>query len=134
MCPNFEALNNLIIKDILDIDDLLEELKGAQFFSKLDLCLGYHQIHMKEANIPKIAFCTHEGHYEFLMMPFGILISSKTWQAHVTHMDQVFQLLVDHQLFLKWSKCAFGVSEVEFLGHIVSHDHVCVDPKNIEVM
>jgi hypothetical protein len=62
------------------------------------------------------------------------LIYSKTWQAHVTHVDQVLQLLVDHQLFLKRSKCAFGVSEVEYLGHIVSHDGVHVDPKKIEVM
>jgi hypothetical protein len=167
MCPNFFALNKLTIKDkfpILVIDDLLDELSGAQFFTKLDLRSGYHQIHMKEADIPKMAFCTHEGHYEFLVMPFGlcnapstiqslmnhvfhpflrhfvlvlfddILIYRKTWIDHLTHVDQVLHLLSKHQLFLKQSKCAFGASEVEYLGHLVGKDGIRVDPKKIEAM
>jgi hypothetical protein len=146
MCHDFNSLNKLTIKDkfpIPIIEDLLDELSGTHFFTKLDLYLGYHQIHMKEAKITNTSFRTHEGHYEFLVMPFGlcnspstfqrlmnhvfrpclchfvlvffddILIYSETWTYHLDHVYQVLHLLSQHQIFHKKSKCAFGASKVE---------------------
>jgi hypothetical protein len=119
---------------------------------------------MKEVDIPKTIFRTHEGHYELFFIPFvlfnapstfqnlmnhvscpflchfvlvffdGILIYSKIWTTHISHVDQVLHLLSQHQLFLKQSKCPFGTSEVEYLGHIVGKDGVRVDPNKIEAM
>jgi hypothetical protein len=134
MCHEFCALNKLTIKDkfpIPIIDDLLDELSGAQFFTKLDHHFVYHQIYMKDSNIPNTSFRTHEGHYAFLVMPFGfcnapstfqslmnhgfhpflyhfvfvffydILIYIKTWTYHLAHVDRILHILSQHQLFLK---------------------------------
>jgi hypothetical protein len=164
MCIDFRALKKKTIKNrypIPRIDELLDELHGAVYFTKIDLRSGYHQIKMREEDIPKITFRCHYGHYEFLVMPFGLtnapatfqsrmnhvfkkllrkhllvffddlLIYSRTWEEHLRHVDQILSIMEEKSLYAKESKCEFGMTEVLYLRNIIGVKGVQVHQEKI---
>jgi hypothetical protein len=161
LCVNYQPLNAVTVKNkypLPCIDLLFDQLIGAQVFSKIDLRSGYHQIKIHEEDIPKAAFSTLYGLYEYLVMSFGlfnapahfmylmnsvfmeeldkfvvvfiddILVFSKSRKEHEEHLHVVLQRLRDHQLYAKFSKCEFWLIEVQFLGHVVSSEGISVNP------
>ncbi|GKB18995.1 putative reverse transcriptase domain-containing protein [Tanacetum coccineum] len=167
MCIDYRELNKLTVKNrypLPRIDDLFDQLQGSQFFSKIDLRFGYHQLRVHEDDIPKTLFRTCYGHFKFTVMPFGltnapavfmdlmnrvcrpyldkfvivfiddILIYSKTREEHVEHLRLVLELLKKEKLYAKFSKCEFYLREVQFLGHVINGNGIHVDPSKIEAI
>ncbi|KAJ0856477.1 putative nucleotidyltransferase, Ribonuclease H [Helianthus annuus] len=143
LCVDYRKLNDQTVKNrfpIPLIEELLEELGGAKVFSKLDLRSGYHQVRMHEDDIHKTASRTHQGLFEFLVLPFGLSNAPATFQGLMNAVFQkllrktVLQLFRDNQLYAKRSKCSFAGSSIEYLGHVISRDGVSTDPTKVEVV
>ncbi|KAD4982495.1 hypothetical protein E3N88_19166 [Mikania micrantha] len=167
MCIDYRELNKLTIKNkypLPRIDDLFDQLQGASWFYKIKLRSGYHQLKVREQDIPKTTFRTRYGHYGFLVMSFGltnapatfmdlmnrvcrpmldrsvivfiddILIYSKSEGDHACHIREVLEMLRREKLYAKFSKCAFWLREVQFLGHVISPEGIMVDPAKIEAV
>nr|GEW90095.1 putative reverse transcriptase domain-containing protein [Tanacetum cinerariifolium] len=125
-------LNKLTMKNhypLLRIDDLFDQLQGSSVYSKIDMRSGYHQLRVREEDIPKTVFRTRYGHYEFQVMPFG-LTNSK--QEHEEHVKLILELLKRELLYAKFSKCEFWIPKVQFLGHMIDSYGIHVDPTKIE--
>src|SRR6266540_1343373 len=162
---DYRPLNKVTVKNkypLPDINILFEQLAGARVFSKIDLRSRYHQIKVREEDIPKTAFSTRYGLYEYLVMSFGltnapaffmylmnsifmteldvcvvvfiddILVYSKNGEEHARHLRLVLDRLLEHPLYAKFSKCPFWLKEVYFLGHILSAKGVAVDPSKVQ--
>nr|GEU69539.1 putative reverse transcriptase domain-containing protein [Tanacetum cinerariifolium] len=152
MCIDYRELNKLTVKNrypLPRIDDLFDQLQGSSVYSKIDLRTGYHQLRIREKDIPITAFRTQYGHYEFQVMPFGlintpavfmdlanrvckpyleklmivfiddILIYSKSKEEHGEHLKTILELLKKEQLYAKFLKCDFWLESVQFLGYVI---------------
>jgi hypothetical protein len=165
MCVDYRSLNDVTVKNkypLPRIEDLFYQMRGARVFSKIDLRSGYHQMKIRPSDIPKTAFSTRYGLYEFTVMSCGltnapayfmnlmnkvfmeyldrfvvvfidnILIYSRSDSDHEEHLRLVLQKLRDNQLYAKYSKCEFWINEVPFLGHIISNGGISVDPAKVK--
>ncbi|GJZ27557.1 putative reverse transcriptase domain-containing protein [Tanacetum coccineum] len=165
MCIDYRELNKLTVKNrypLLRIDDLFDQLQGSSVYSTIELRSGYHQLRVHDEDIPKTAFRTRYGHYEFQVMPFGltnapavfmdlmnwvckpyldkfviifiddILIYSKSKEEHAEHLKLILELLKKEELYTKFSKCEFWLSKVQFLGHVIDSKGIHVEPTKIE--
>ncbi|GJV61948.1 putative reverse transcriptase domain-containing protein [Tanacetum coccineum] len=167
MCIDYRELNKLTVKNhylLPRIDDLFDQLYGLSIYSKIDLRSGYHQQRVRDEDIPKTAFRTRYGHYEFQVMPFGltnapavfmdlmnrvcksyvdkfvivfiddILIYSRNKEEHEDHLRIILELLKKEKLYAKFSKCDFWISIVQFLGHVIDSHGIHVGPAKIEAV
>ncbi len=164
MCVDYRKLNQVTIKDAYAlpfIDELLESVHGAKFFSALDLFSGYHQIPMDPKDIEKTAFTTKFGNYNFVVMPFGltnapasfqremnrilmpligqclfvymddILVYSPTFEQHIKDLEKVFQIMRENKFSINLKKCEFCKNSVQVLGHILSDEGLKPVPSKV---
>ena len=167
MYMDYRVLNRVTVHNrypLPRIDELLDRLQGAKMFKKIDLRSGYHQIRVHLEDVHKIAFRTRYGHFEVLVLPFGltnapatfmhlmhsifreqlddfiviilddILVYSQDLEGHVTHVRKTLEILWQNQLYVKVCKCAFFESSVEYLGHIVSAAGLAMDPTKVKAV
>lgn len=157
-CVDFRKLNELTIKNTFPmpiVDEILDELAGTHYFSKLDLHSGFHQVRMQAGDEYKTAFKTHHDHYQFKVMPFGLYNAPATFQCvmntvlapylrkfALVFMDDILvyrpslgqHLIHLHKLYVKKSKCSFAQTQLEYLGHIISEKGVATDPSKTAAM
>jgi hypothetical protein len=167
LCSDYRALNEIIVRNrypIPRIEDLLDQLTGGKYFSKIDLKSDYHQVPTEQTDVWNTAFKSKEFLFEWLVMPFGlknspatfmrmmddilqtftnnfvvvylddILIYIKSWVEHLQHIQQVLHTLWQHKLYANLEKCSFGMDRVHYLGYIVDQHGVHVDPAKIQVI
>lgn len=167
LCIDYHELNRVTRNNkypLPHIDVLFDQLSHAKIFSKMDLRTGYHQLRVRVEDVPKTAFSTRYGHFEFQVMPFGvtnapaafmdlmnrvfkpfldkfvvvfiddILVYFKDEDKHEQHLILVLEKLLEERLFSKFSKCEFWLRKVAFLGHIISGDRISVDPTTVEAI
>ncbi|GJR31409.1 putative reverse transcriptase domain-containing protein [Tanacetum coccineum] len=143
MCIDYRELNKLTVKNrypLPRIDDLFNQLQGSSVYSKIDLRSGYHQLRFRDEDIPKTAFRTRYGHYEFQVMPFGLTnapvvfmdLMNRTKEEHDVHLRLILELLKKEELYAKFSKCDFWLPKVQFLRHVIDNEGIHVDPAKIE--
>lgn len=166
-CVDYRHLNALTAKTkfpVPVIDEFLDELHGAAWFSTLDLRAGFHQIRVAPPDQHKTAFQTHHGHFEFKVMAFGllgapatfqgamnrtlapllrhcalvffddILVYSRTWEDHLQHLQSVLHLLSTDRWQIKLTKCSFAKQQIAYLGHVISQQGVATDPTKVEAV
>ncbi|GJU31320.1 putative reverse transcriptase domain-containing protein [Tanacetum coccineum] len=133
MCIDYRELNKLTVKNrypLPRIDDLFDQLQESSVYSKIDLRSGYHQLRVREEYIPKTAFRTRYGHYEFQVMPFGL--TNAPAKEHEEHLKAILKLLKKGELYAKFPKCEFWIPNIQFLGHVIDCQGIHVDPAKIE--
>nr|GEV02685.1 retrotransposon protein, putative, Ty3-gypsy subclass [Tanacetum cinerariifolium] len=135
MCIDYHELNKLTMKNrypLPRIDDLFDQLQGLSVYSKIDLRSGYHQLRVHEEDIPKAAFRTRYGHYDFQVMPFSLTNAPANKKEHKEHLKVILELLKKEELYAKFSKCKFWIPKVHFLGHVIDSQGIHVDLAKIE--